>query len=126
MRTAFGRQLKALRAGLSASPDALPLTHLRPVFVPAAFMEAGNWPGPYELCDIPGLALTWAVLLPQQTMRYVSHETAAHWEANGTPWRERALQNLLLSAGEQPFTHELRRDDSSVYAVIMMHEDGLG
>lgn len=120
------RELEALRAGLSLAPSDLPIEGLIPVFVPSSFFTLGNWPGPYELLAVPGLGLTWSVLQPEQTMRYVDREVQAHWESAELRWRERAMQNLRDLSGAEPWTHEFRRDDGSLYAVGMMHADGTG
>lgn len=121
-----GRELQALRQGLSIQPAGIPLADLRPVFVPASFFETGTWPGPYLQYELPGLALTWVVLQPEQTMRYVDASMVAYWESEGIAWRERALTNLLQSASDGLFTHEFRRDDGTLYAVGLMQDDGIG
>jgi hypothetical protein len=119
-------QLEALRAGLRKAPPELEISDLFPVFVPASFFETGDWPGPYEILGIVGLGLTWAVLQPDQTMRYVDHEVQRHWEAKGVRWRDRAVENVLRQSAQQVWTHEFRREDGSLFAVAMMHSDGLG
>jgi hypothetical protein len=116
-------ELKALRASLNQPPAELPLESLFPIFVPASFFSLGNWPGPYEITGLPELGLTWSVLQPKQTMRYVDRDVQAYWEAQGLPWRERAVANL---AGGDSWTHEFRRDGGQLYAVAMMHPDGAG
>ena len=102
------------------------IADLFPVFVPASFFEPGNWPGPYESLGIPGLGLTWAVLQSHQTMIYIDHLVQKHWEGEGIPWRERAVENVQRQSLPNIWTHEFPREDGSLFAVVMMHPDGVG
>jgi len=120
------KQQETLRAGLKKAPSELEIADLFPLFVPTSFFELGNWPGPYETLGIPGLGLTWAVLQPDQTMRYVDHRVQRHWDAEGIPWRERAVANVERQSVPNVWTHEFRREDGSLFAVAMMHPDGVG
>jgi hypothetical protein len=120
------RELEALRESVQRAAPELPIADLIPIFVPSNFFALGNWPGPYEVLQVPGLGLTWAVLQPGQTMRYVDREVQAHWETQHIAWRDRALQNLRHRSGEQPWTHEFRQDGGALFAVGMMHPDGTG
>ncbi|HWW62737.1 MAG TPA: hypothetical protein VN181_15285 [Thermoanaerobaculia bacterium] len=104
----------------------LTLEQLVPLFVPTSFVEAGNWPGPYQLLSAAGVALTWSVLRPEQTMRYVDHGLAAFWESRSIEWPRMALENLLELARTSPWTHEFRRNSGEIYAVGMLHDDGIG
>jgi len=109
-------------------PDALPLTDLFPLFVPASFFELGNWPGPYEILKVSGLGLTWAVELPNQMMLYVDKPTTAHWDQLGINWRQLAIDNLTRRSEAELFTGQFPRSDDPdrPYAVVFMHPDGYG
>jgi hypothetical protein len=118
-------EIDALRQALDLDPAELDLDQLRPVLVPASFFEADNWPGPHLKLGTSGIGLTWVVLQPSQTMLYVSNRAQAYWEASGLDWRQRALANVL-GPDELAWTHEFKRGSGSIYAVAMMHEDGIG
>jgi len=120
------RQVEALRARLDKDAADLPLDELFPVLVPASFFSLGNWPGPFALLALPGLAITWAVFQAEQTMRYVDHRMGAYWDSQSIDWRARALENVRRTSLEHPWTHEFRRDDGRLFAVAMMHPDGIG
>lgn len=120
------RQLEALYRGVSKPHDQLPIEDLVPLLVPGSFMSSGHWPGPIETLGIPGLALTWAVLQPSQTMVYVNRDLVAHWESRGLEWRDAALANLRRLSAGRLCTHEFRDASGSLYAVACMHEDGVG
>jgi hypothetical protein len=96
------------------------------VFVPTTFFASGNWPGPYACLRIREISLTWAVLLPDQTMRYVDFGMKEYWDAVSIDWKVLALQNLLEHSGDKPGTHELRRSNGEVYGIALMHPDGIG
>src|ERR1019366_4502366 len=87
-------QLHQMRKGLQARPDQADTTRLAPLFVPTAFFARGNWPGPYARLRAREIGLTWAVLLPDQTMRYVHFAIEEHWDAQGLDWKAIALRNL--------------------------------
>lgn len=59
-------------------------------------------------------------------MRYVDRRMEAHWDSQNIDWRTRALENLRRTPLEHPWTHEFRRDDRRLFAVAMMHPDGIG
>jgi hypothetical protein len=120
------RQLEALRASLSKPPSLLPLQELFPVLLPAAIFQAGGWPGPFRSLKVEGLAQTWVVLQPEQTMRYVDHQAEAYWTEQGIDWRAVALDNLRRASRGSLWTHEFRRESSELFAVGMMHPDGIG
>ena len=119
-------QLEVLREGLAKAPFELDIADLLPVFVPMSFFAQRNWPGPYESLQVPGLGLTWAVLQPEQTMRYVDRRVDAHWAGQGIPWRDRAVENIRRQSNQGVWTHEFRGEDGALFAVAMMHSDGLG
>jgi hypothetical protein len=120
------KQLDVLRAVLKKAPSQLDVADLFPIFVPMSFFASGNWPGPYETLQIPGLGLTWAVLQSGQAMRYVDHRVETHWDGEGIPWREKAIENVRRRSVDSVWTHEFRREDRSIFAVAMMHSDGFG
>ena len=115
-----------MRASLAMRPEEIDTSKLVPVFVPASFFALGNWPGPYVRLRARDLGLTWSVLLPDQTMRYVDLPMKERWEAENIDWRALALRNLAEHSGDTPGTHALRRANGQVYAVAFMHPDGLG
>ena len=119
-------QLEELRRSLSMPPENLPLADLVPVFVPASFFESGNWPGPYVLLRAKPLAVTWAILRPQNTMLYVSKDAADYWERKHLPWREQAMENLVRLSENTLTSHHFSRTDGTAYALVMMHDDGVG
>ena len=119
-------QLRTICKGLDLTPDQLDIDSLVPLFVPSSFFAAGNWPGPYERLRAREIGLAWSVLLPDQSMRYVDHAVAQYWAGRGTDWKERALRNLAKFSGESPATHAFRRVTGEIYAVAMMHSDGIG
>ena len=59
-------------------------------------------------------------------MRYVDRALAEYWEAKGLDWRAQAFANLLERTDQNPGTHEFSRPDGKVYAIVMIHPDGLG
>jgi hypothetical protein len=120
------RQLETLRESLGKAPPELSIDEVFPVLVPASFFSLGNWPGPFELLQIPGLGLTWAVFQPQQTMRYVDRDIQVYWESRGIKWRATAMANLRRRSDDRLWTHEFRSDGGELFAVAMMHEDGIG
>jgi len=119
-------QLHAVRAGLGLRPEQVEITTLVPILAPERFFTAGGWPGPYSPLRAKNIALTWSVLLPHQTMRYVDRALEEHWNARGLDWRSQALHNLDAQTGHNLATHEFSRPDGSIYAIAMMHEDGIG
>ena len=110
-----------------SAPETLNLDDLAPVLVPDSLFQAGEWPGPHELLDVPGLGVTWVILKPQQVKRWVDFDAQRYWDRQGVAWMDRAIQNLRKhSEGSDLWTHEYRRDDGFVFAVAMMHPDGVG
>jgi hypothetical protein len=118
-------EIQRLREALNLAPEQVDISALVPIFVPGAFCALGNWPGPYSLLRAKDLGLTWSVVLPNQTMRYVDRRLEEHWDSRGIQWKTLALKNLsdiTMKIG----THEFRREDGTIYAVAMMHADGIG
>ena len=121
-----GRQLDALRASLGKSPAQLSVSDLFPVLLPAAIFHACEWPGPFRFLTLEGLAQTWVILQPEQTMRYVDHQAEAYWAEQGIDWRAIAFGNLRRTSQGALWTHEFRRDTGEIYAAGMMQPDGIG
>ena len=119
-------QLETMREGLAMRPEDVDTSRIAPVLVPIAFFATGKWPGPYCRLRAAEVGLTWSVLLADQTMRYVNHELKNYWEARELDWRELALGNLAQHTGESLSTHEFRRPNGELYAIAMMHADGIG
>jgi len=122
----FERELNALRRASAQDPQPEDIAHVLPVIVPRTFFALGNWPGPYLNLRHPDLALTWAILRPEQTMSYVNHERAALWLREGVEWQSRSLSNLATCSGDAPWTDQKTDDTGSVVFAAMMHSDGLG
>ncbi|MGB6944386.1 MAG: hypothetical protein WBE37_18435 [Bryobacteraceae bacterium] len=97
-----------------------------PLFIPSSFVEAADWPGPYAALRAQSVALTWAVVLPDQAIRYVPHEMRREWEARGIDWKTRALDNLRELSPEPVGTGALFRDNGETWLISLMHSDGLG
>jgi len=124
-RARLQAELDALRKALDRKPAEFEIDDLRPVIAPASFFEGSAWPGPFTRLGSSPFGLTWAVLQPAQTMIYVTPALQAHWEAEGFDWRARALHNLARELSPT-WTHELNRAEGDIYAVAMMHLDGVG
>jgi hypothetical protein len=119
-------QIDQLVRNLKISPSELQADKLLPIFVPASFFELDNWPGPYHLCKAQDLGKTWIILQPDETMLYLSRDIQEYWDSQELEWIQLADDNLIrLSEGNQ-YTHEFRRDDGQLYAVVLMQDDGLG
>jgi hypothetical protein len=117
-------QIKAMQASLELPPERVDVEDLRPILVPSSFTRP-EWPGPISLLRGQGLALTWAILQPAQTMLYVSRALASFWEQHQVPWRETAFNNLSAST-EPLWTHKFTRESGEPFAVAMQHPDGIG
>ncbi|HEY1337065.1 MAG TPA: hypothetical protein VGF59_06115 [Bryobacteraceae bacterium] len=126
MATSLDAQLREMRAGLDLRPEEIDTSNLFPILVPASFFDHGNWPGPFARLKTSDIGLTWTVLLPSQTMRYVNFEMAQHWEACGIDWKDLALRNLARETETKEGARELRRTTGEVSAIAFMFEDGLG
>jgi len=117
-------QLKGLRKMLAAPADKIELRTVVPVFVPDG-MASPAWPGPVIPMRVPGLAVTWAALMPDQTMRYVTHDMTRRWDQGDRDWREIAMENLADLPGGLS-SHSFVRQDGSYFGAIMLHTDGVG
>jgi len=122
-------QVRVLRGAVKLAPEELRLPDLLPMFAPASFFEKGNWLGPSELLKIPGLGLTWSIAQPKQTMLYLSHSAAKHWEDSGIDWRQESMQNLDRITRPKFCTGGFAREGGKKddwYALAFMHDDGYG
>jgi hypothetical protein len=97
-----------------------------PVFIPAWFVESAPWPGPFIDLPATNVALAWAMVLADDIMCYVPHQTQREWEAQGVDWRARALQNLRELSRQPLGTGALFRDDGETWLISLMYPDGLG
>ena len=119
-------QMQQMRQSLDQRPEQIHTGRLAPIFVPASFFAGGNWCGPFTSLRAADIGLTWTVLQPNQTMRYVDFGMQEYWDAQGLDWRALALQNLREHTGEPCATHRMNRPDGALYAVAFMHSDALG
>jgi hypothetical protein len=126
MLKAFESQLRQLRKGLDLRPDQIDLTQLMPIFVPAAFFARGNWPGPYARLRTPDIGLTWTVLTPGQTMRYMDFGMKQLWEQQGIDWKDLARRNLSDLTNARPGVREMRNPKGELSSIAFMFQDGLG
>jgi hypothetical protein len=120
------RPVKELGEGQPMGAEHLDIEKVVPLFIPSSFTESGAWPGPYATLRAPGIALVWAVLLPDDGIRYVLHDMQRAWEAQGIDWKARALANLREISPEPVGTGTLFRDDGETWLISLMHDDGLG
>jgi hypothetical protein len=118
--------ISELRDGPPFGPEDLYVSKVVPLFIPSSFVEAANWPGPYATLRVQRVALTWAVLLPDQAIRYVADEIRREWEARGIDWKTRALENLRELSPEPMGTGALFRDNGETWLISLMHSDRLG
>jgi hypothetical protein len=118
------RQLEALRKGIKLHPNEFAIEALVPVLVPGEFVEPG-WPGPITRLKAAGVALTWAVLMPEETMIYVNHEAVDHWVQQEVDWHKVALKNLFRMSPELS-SHSFVRSDGEYFGLAMQQTDGIG
>lgn len=118
-------QFNQLVKDLSLSSEQFPLEDVVPVFVPDSLAEGDVWLGPIVKMQASKLAITWACLMPYQTMQYISYNTAQYWESQNIDWRSQSMENLVRMS-EEMGTHSFRRDDETYYGLVMMYEDGIG
>ena len=118
------KTLDALRAAIEVPPGDVKLASVVPVFVPDS-LATPQWPGPVLPMQVPGLAVTWAALMPGQTMLYVTHDMAARWSRRKGDWRTATMENLT-SLTRELSTHSFTRKDGTYYGLVMLHEDGVG
>jgi len=126
MQMSVESQMSQIMQGLGLQPEQIDTAHLLPIFVPASFFDSGNWPGPYTRLRAPDIGLTWAVLLPDQTMRYVDDDMLQYWELCRVDWKAIAMRNLDDQTKGQPGVGQLQSDSGKLLALTFMFEDGLG
>src|SRR3984885_10594639 len=102
------------------------LSLVLPVFIPSSFVEASAWPGPYQTLRAGGVALVWAVLTPDEPIRYVQHDAQREWETQGIDWKSCAIQNLRERSPEPLGSGALFRDRGETWLISRMHSDGMG
>jgi hypothetical protein len=125
MQTTIEAQLRQMREALDLGPDRIEISNLLPIFVPASFFALGNFPGPHTRLRAPDIGLTWTVLFPNQTMRYVNFAIERYWEERGLDWKQLALDNLAARTKDHAGVREMR-NESGLSAIAFMFEDGLG
>jgi hypothetical protein len=119
-------QLPEMAGGMDVSPAELDTRELLPVLLPASFFAIGKWCGPFTRLRAGEIGLTWAVLIPGGSLRYVNRAIQAHWEEQGLDWKALAMANLARHTEHQPGPRMLRRVNGQVFAVAFLYEDGLG
>src|ERR1039457_375005 len=87
-------QLPEMAGGMDVSPAELDTRELLPVLLPASFFAIGKWCGPFTRLRAGEIGLTWAVLIPGGSLRYVNRAIQAHWEEQGLDWKALAMANL--------------------------------
>jgi hypothetical protein len=118
-------QLREMAGGTDVSPAELDTRELLPVLLPASFFT-GKWCGPFTRLRAAEIGLTWAVLMPGGSLRYVDRAIESHWEDQGLDWKALAMANLSRYTENQPGPRMLRRVNGQVFAVAFLYEDGLG
>ena len=119
-------QLREMADGMDVSPAELDSRELLPVFLPASILATGKWCGPFTRLRAAEIGLTWAVLMPGGSLRYVNRAIQSHWEEQGLDWKALAMTNLSRHTENQPGPRMLRRVNGEVFAVAFLYEDGLG
>jgi hypothetical protein len=126
MQTQVESQMNQIMQGLGLEPEQIDTAHLLPIFVPASFFAAGDWSGPYTRLRTADLGLTWTVLLPDQTMRYVDDDMMQYWELCRIDWKAIALRNLVDLTQDRPGMQPMRRPTGELSALALTFDDGLG
>jgi hypothetical protein len=119
-------QFPEMVAGTDVSPVELDTRELLPVLLPASCFTSGKWCGSFTRLRAGGIGLTWAVLAPGGSLRYVDRAIESHWEGQGLDWKALAMANLARRTEHQPGPRRLRRVNGQVFAVAFLYEDGLG
>jgi hypothetical protein len=102
------------------------LDGLLPVFLPAALVGAGSWPGLFAILTAPEIAQAWALLAPDGGIQYVDAPMQREWEARGVDWKNRAVRNIQDRSPEPLGTGALFRDSGETWLISLMYPDGLG
>lgn len=126
MATSLKTQLRVTKEALRVPLSELDRTAIVPILTPAEFFASGYWSGPSVKLRSKKIGLTWTVLMPNLTMRYVSYEMQEKWKSEGLDWKDRAMRNLTQRTEGHTGTFELKRPNGELYAVSFMHPDGLG
>jgi len=119
-------QLRDTVDGMDVTPAQLDTRELLPVLLPAALFSTGKWCGSFTRLRAAEIGLTWAVLMPGGSLRYVDRATQSHWEEQGLDWKALAMTNLARHTENQPGPRMLRRVNGEIFAVAFLYEDGLG
>lgn len=120
-------QVGQLRQNLDLRPDQIDISGLMPIFVPSSFFAMGNWVGPFSRLRAAEIGLTWSVLLPNQTMRYVDSNMQEFWEAQELDWKTRAMNNLGDRTNSHPAgVRQLLKPTGELSSIAFMFEDGYG
>jgi hypothetical protein len=120
------KQLRNFRQGFDVPVDQIDLTHVVPIYVPSGFFAKGNWVGPYCRLRRPEIGLTWTVLMPGQTIRYVDHRMKELWDSQQVDWKTLAKRNLSNLTTDKPGVKEMRGSKGELCSIAFMFEDGLG
>jgi hypothetical protein len=115
-----------IRRELGKSPEEFDLSALVPVLVPRTFSETGNWPGPIYRLTAGDFDQTWAVLGADDAIIYVSRAMQAYWDGQAETWQQKADSNLRRIAEAEPYSHVCKRQDETVYMVVMLYGQNLG
>ena len=127
MKSPFEDKLDQLRQNLDLRPDQVDIKSVLPIFVPSAFFAEGNWVGPFSRFRAAEIGLTWSVLLPNQTMRYVDAALQQFWEAQGLDWKTLAMNNLGERTNSDPAgVRQLRKANGELSSIAFMFQDGYG
>src|ERR1017187_1316014 len=86
-------QLREMVDGMDVSPAELDSRELLPVFLPASIFATGKWCGPFTRLRAAEIGLTWAVLMPGGSLRYVNRAIQSHWEEQGLDWKALAMRS---------------------------------
>jgi hypothetical protein len=105
------------------------LAALRPRIVPAALFGLGL-PGPRADLVLPGLALSWVLLVGPREYRHVTDAMVARWTTTGADWQQIALDNLrprhARDRDRRLFTGAYDGPDGRSTCAFALHDDGLG
>lgn len=111
---------------MALQPEEIDTGNLAPVFAPSSFFVSGNWPGPHISLRTREIGLTWAVLFPEESMRYVDFRLAEYWDCHGVDWKSLSHAYLKNHTGEELGTHKFCRPDGEIYGLAFMQPDGIG
>ena len=126
MKSAIEAHLNQLRQNLDLPPGQIDVNDVLPIFVPSSFFASGNWMGPFLRLRAPEIGLTWSVLLPNQTMRYVDPGMLELWEAQQLDWKALAIRNLRNRTNGHSGIRQLRKPAGELSAIAFMFDDGFG